>query len=82
MPYVAPDRRPALDTIVEIMALNDIKIDGDLNYILYAYCKRHVKPSYNNLKNYLGELNECSEEIRRTILGSYEEIKRKENGNV
>jgi hypothetical protein len=54
MPYVKQGKRTDLDRIVAEMALFDVKADGDLNYILYAYCKRCVKPSYNNYKNFCG----------------------------
>lgn len=59
-----------------------IKVDGDLNYLLFAFCKRHVKPSYNNYKNFCGELNECVAEIRRELLAPYEDQKKEENGDV
>jgi hypothetical protein len=59
-----------------------VKADGDLNYILYAFCKRYIKPSYNNYKNFIGELSECSAEIRRRLLSDYETKKIEENGDV
>ena len=60
----------------------NIQANGDLNYILYTYCKTHIKPSYNNYKNYIGELNECVAEIRRRLLSKYEDKKIKENGDI
>jgi len=59
-----------------------IKANGDLNYILFKYCKYHIEPSYNNYKNYCGELRQCATEIERRLLGSYEDFKIKENGDV
>lgn len=82
MPYVKQEKRPELDKIVNAMDKAYVCADGDLNYILYAFCKRHVKPGYNNYKNYIGELTEAAEEIRRTILAPYEDSKIKENGPV
>jgi hypothetical protein len=82
MPYVKKEKRPTLNKVVELMKEVEIKADGDLNYILYAYCKKYVTPSYNNYKNYVGELNECLTEIRRRLLAPYEEEKIKENGEV
>jgi hypothetical protein len=82
MPYVKQGKRTDLDRIVAEMALFDVKADGDLNYILYAYCKRCVKPSYNNYKNFCGELRQCATEIERRLLGPYEDTKIKENGDV
>lgn len=80
MPYIPKRRREELDKIVASMS--GLKFDGDLNYILYALCKRHVDVSYNNIKNFLGELGECEAEIRRRILGPYEDDKIIQNGDV
>jgi hypothetical protein len=82
MPYIKQEKRDALDKIVSDMWVADIKADGDLNYLLFAYCKRCIKPSYNNYKNFIGELNECVTEIRRRLLADYENSKIIENGDV
>jgi len=82
MPYVKEERRPDLDMVVDLMSDVEVIANGDLNYILYAFCKRNVKPSYNNYKNFLGELNEAAEEIRRRLLSPYEDTKIIENGDV
>lgn len=82
MPYVNKARRPCLDDVVEQMYLMDVEAYGDINYILFAFCKRHVKPSYNNYKNFCGELRQCATEIERRLLGPYEDRKILENGDV
>ena len=82
MPYVKPELRPNLDEVVEAMENACVAANGDLNYILYAYCKRYVTPSYNNYKNFCGELRQCATEIERRILAPYEDKKIKENGDV
>jgi hypothetical protein len=82
MPYVKESKRKALDEIVEKLKATDIVVDGDLNYVLFAFCKRHIKPSYNNYKNYCGELRQCATEIERRLLGPYEDKKIIENGEV
>jgi len=82
MPYIKSDRRIEMDKVVELMSNLNVKVDGDLNYILYAYCKRHVKKSYNSFKNYCGELRQCATEIERRLLGPYEDKKIIENGDV
>lgn len=33
-----------------------VKPNGDINYIIFKYCKYHVKPSYNNYKRFMGEV--------------------------
>lgn len=82
MPYVIQNKRPDLDQIVYTMAAADIKADGDLNYVLFKYCKDCITPGYNNYKNFLGELDECRAEIRRRLLAKYEDKKIEENGDV
>jgi len=82
MPYVKQQRREALDRVVQLMREVDVKADGDLNYILFAFCKRTIVPSYNNYKNYCGELRQCATEIERRLLGYYEDKKIQEEGDV
>jgi len=82
MPYIKKEQRPSKDKVVEVMVKENIVANGDLNYILFKYCKYHIPKSYNNIKNYCGELNECVAEIRRKFLAPYEDAKEKENGEV
>jgi len=82
MPYIKQDRRMKCDRVVVEMDDVKVKADGDLNYILYKYCKHYVEPSYNNYKNFCGELRQCATEIERRILAAYEDEKIEENGDV
>lgn len=82
MPYIGQDDRGHLDSIAEDMFNAGIKVTGDLNYLLFAFCKRYVTPGYNNYKNFCGELRQCATEIERRLLGPYEDKKCKLNGDV
>lgn len=82
MPYIEKNRRPTMNRVVNLMEQLDVKADGDLNYALFAFCKRCIKPSYNNYKNFCGELRQCVTEIERKLLAPYEDEKEKENGTV
>lgn len=82
MPYIKPENRPQMDKVVEAMVEANVQANGDLNYILYKYCKENVLDSYGNLKNYCGELIQCATEIERRILGPYEDECIKRNGDV
>ena len=82
MPYIKPERRPAMDEIVDLMIKHGVKADGDLNYVLFKLCKHTVSFSYNNLKNFRGELHECADEIKRRFMDGYEDGKIVENGDV
>ena len=42
--------------IVDLMVNNGLKLDGDLNYILFKFAKYHIKPSYNNYKMFISNL--------------------------
>ena len=90
MPYIKNEktridgkpRREEMDKIVELMVEQGLKVDGDLNYVLYAFCKRYIAPSYNNYKNFCGELRQCATEIERRLIAPYEDKKIGENGDV
>lgn len=82
MPYIGQDRRAEVDAVVDAMAACKIQADGDLNYILFHFCKNFVKPSYGAYKNFIGELEECATEIRRRLLAPYEDKKIIENGDA
>jgi hypothetical protein len=83
MPYIEnQERRKELNRIVDFMLSLDVKLTGELNYILFKFCKVRIPASYNNYKNYLGELHECEEEIRRRFMVEHEKRKIEENGDV
>lgn len=80
MPYIKKERRKELEHIVEL--LKDISPNGEINYLLFTYCKRYVTPSYNNYKELIGELHCSISEIERRFLHPYEDKKIQENGDV
>lgn len=99
MPYVLPERRPALNPIVEELSgidfkmgdlinlllslagisepLNkfskvdelikkaDVKVNGDINYILFKYAKYYINPSYGAYKTFMGEIYEAVYQIQQ-----------------
>jgi len=82
MPYIRQKRREELKPVIDTLIDHEVNIKGDLNYILFKYCKLSVEPSYNNYKEYIAELNECASEIRRRFLAPYEDKKIIENGDI
>ena len=82
MPYIKQEDRPAMDKVVDAMVEAGVQANGDLNYILYKFCKYNISLNYNSIKNFCGELNAVVAEIRREILTSYEDLKKEENGPV
>jgi len=82
MPYIKEDRRDKMDWVVKAMRDWEMSINGELNYILFKFCKNYVPKNYNSIKNYIGELSETITEIRRRILAPSEDEKIRENGDV
>jgi len=82
MPYIKPEDRPDMDVVVVNMIAQGVEPNGKLNYVLYKLCKDSVEPSYNNYKNFIGELRQCATEIERRMLANYEDLKIEENGDV
>ena len=82
MPYVKQERRADLNKVVIAMSEASLKVDGDLNYILFKYFLNNISLNYNSVKNYIGELNETIAEIRRRVLSKYEDEKILSNGDV
>jgi len=64
MPYIKQETRPLMDKVVEVLH-EGFMYNDELIYILFEYCKRNIKPSYNNYKNFCGELCQCATEIER-----------------
>ena len=58
------------------MKNSDIKVNGDLNYILYKYCKTYNYSGFNIL------LRKAAKKITSEILGTYEFTKMMENGDI
>ena len=82
MPYIKQMHRPILDRIVDGMHDASLHVrPGHLNYLLFKFATE-LNPSYENYRNYIGELNECIAEIRRRLMAKYENEKIKENGDV
>lgn len=82
MPYIKKVDREGPNEVVAELQHQQIKANGDLNYILFKFFKESIPKDYNSVKNYLGELDEVRVEIRRRFLGPYEDKKKKENGDV
>lgn len=57
-----------------------VKVDGDLNYMLFAFAKRFV-PRYM-LNHYVGMLLEIVKVLRSQVLAELENTKIRDNGDV
>ena len=82
MPYITKEARERINKVVNRAVLQGMTANGELNYFLFKLCKTIVIPSYNNYKNYIGEIEECIAEIRRRLLAPYEDEKCRTNGDI
>ena len=67
MPYIKTENRPPMDAIVDLMAAIRVSPHEELGFILYRFCRDHISPSYNNYKNYIGEIILSCAEIERRL---------------
>lgn len=82
MPYIAPDRRPALDTAIGTLA-GHICTAGEANYAITQLLRRAFAPtSYAQFNEVIGILECCKLEMYRRAVAVYEDRKCKENGDV
>lgn len=87
MPYITREQREKYDTAVKVIvrtlrgARMD-KRDGELNYVITKILKESYLRKYFHLNRAIGVLECVKQEFYRVVAGPYEEIKRKEQGDV
>jgi len=57
-----------IDVLEYLISESIIDLKGSLNYILFKFCKYHIKPSYNNYKIYIAVLEHYAEHLRKIII--------------
>jgi hypothetical protein len=80
MPYILSERRDDL-----IHRGYDMESAGELNYILTRILIRYMEQrgkSYQTFNDIMGALDGAKMEFYRRVVAPYEDIKRKENGDV
>ena len=97
MPYIKQEDRDRFNKLLTpkdylygdicIMDLlsKQITTDGELNYVVSKLLHNLIETrgkNYQHLNNLIGVLECIKQEFYRTIITEYEEIKRKENGDV
>lgn len=87
MPYIKQGDRPRIDELTKpfIEHLKSLPLedqDGALNYAITKIVKDVYPVKYFHLNRALGVLTAVREEFYRVVVGPYEDIKIKENGEV
>ena len=84
MPYTLKEDRTMRDLIMEMM--DHIKVKGDLNYticeLVGQLCLRDGGLSYTSTSNWIDGVHGAERELTRRLLGPYEDLKAKQNGDV
>jgi len=87
MPYIKQNQRPNIDQLIDplIEHLKSLPLedqDGSLNYAITKILKRLYPQKYFHYNRALGVLSAVREEFYRVVVGPYEDVKIKENGQV
>jgi hypothetical protein len=86
MPYTKKEDRTMGDIIKELVSNGYINSKGDLNYticeLVGQLCLRDGGLSYTTTSNWIDGVHGAERELTRRLLGSYEDLKRKQNGDV
>lgn len=85
MPYIKMLDRAKY--IKELSKLSEVGISnpGELNYLITCLCNHYAhtkKVSYQTINDIIGVLECAKQEYYRRVVGPYEEIKIKENGDL
>lgn len=85
MPYIKKANKVNFYTDVYPMSV------GELNYVITKICHNYLLTSgdlgygelkYKNLNEVIGVLECAKQELYRQVVAPYEDIKKKENGNI
>jgi hypothetical protein len=58
------------------------QVDGEINYIITTILKEVYPLRYFNLNRAIGVMESCKLEFYRRVVGPYEDVKIRENGDV
>lgn len=80
MLYIAKEKRPAIDKLLEpliiyLKALPTDKQDGSLNYVVTKIIKHLYPQTYFHLNRALGVLTAITHELYRRIVAPFEDTK-------
>ena len=87
MPYIKPSSRPAIDKLLAPLVehLKSLPLedqDGSINYSVTKIIKNIYPQKYFHYNRALGVLEAIKLELYRHIIGPYEDLKIKENGDL
>lgn len=85
MPYTKQNDRDKIKELIPQL-VEAIKVKGDLNYticeLVGQLCLRDGGLSYTTTSNWIDGVHGAERELTRRLLGPYEDLKAKQNGDV
>lgn len=83
MPYITKEQRKNIDLLLNPL-LNYLSGDGEINYAITKIisCCYKSENGYQAVNRGIGTLESVKQEYYRRIVAPYEDIKKKENGDV
>jgi hypothetical protein len=85
MPYISKNRRDALFSLSKTDFDNRLLTKGELNFMITELMVDYVTThgvSYTTLSNASGAARDAANEFDRIVLSKYEDMQKKENGDV
>ncbi len=88
MPYISQELRKDVDPYINelnkfLMYVDEDKIDGIMNYVITKIIKQQYDVGHYQQYNAAVGVLECAKmELYRRVVGPYEDIKIRENGDV
>lgn len=85
MPYIRQAARNRFDALMTELNKSLPADAGELNYVLTKICARYLQvknPSYTVINEIIGVLECAKQELYRRIASSYEDEKKRLNGDV
>ena len=88
MPYIIKEKRerfePAVANLVALLQEDPENVAGNLNYVITTVLKRLIATNkrYKTMNDLVGALECCKLELYRRVVGPYEDIAIKRNGDV
>ncbi len=84
MPYITRDRRKVFDKALAELA-SEVNNEGELNYCIYKLSMliaERIGHSYSNLSMCSSAMEHAKLEWYRKVLGPYEDVKIRQNGDI
>ena len=84
MPYIKKEEREKVKVLLNSLC-SELKTKGQYNYVISYLLHNYIKTNglkYEHLNDAMGIIECVKQEFYRTVAAPYEDIKKKENGDI